>query len=93
MAKSLVKGLSPVLHMSPCRGKRTGEDPSNPFPISPLPTPGWRKQREEGCVLSICEDKLVRKVYCPSLKRQKLGLFYKNVIIGQEVQDVISSGR
>ncbi len=62
--------------MSPHRGKRTGEDPSSHFPIS---TPGLTETWEAGSVLHVSKDKLVREVNCPVLKKQKLGLFYKNL--------------
>jgi hypothetical protein len=62
--------------MSPCRGKRTGEDPSNHPSIS---TPGLAEVR--GSKYTLCVSKIasffnankiasmVREVKCPLLKR------------------------
>jgi hypothetical protein len=51
---------------------------------SPFPPPGWQRQGEAGSILHRSEDKLLREVCCPLLKKE-MRTFEKNIIVGQEV--------
>jgi hypothetical protein len=75
--------------MSPCRGKRTGEDPSQILSCSDPWDPGNKERAGENVLFTI-QHKHVREVFSPLLTEKKKGQFR---IKGKDVFWEIGNGR